>query len=163
MRLIALIAVLLETYTRKCPDQVSKAQFEAELENVREVVASILRLCGLRLSSLAGLWTVLTSFRFAIGDENLRRAENLVDLMDGNPVQVVGVRQPFSALLHEGKFSEILHTDLALALSTLRSIQSECDPGGPHTRELEDITVLLTDAHSILGLGLAARPEEDPW
>ena len=70
-------------------NDVQREDFSEELENLREVIRSVLTVCGERLVCLSDLWTLLTACRCLQDQVNLAKiipSEGQIKVvLDGNP------------------------------------------------------------------------------
>ena len=142
-----------------------KDRFADDVENLKEVTSELLRHCGPRLDTLKSLWSVLTAFSMAVGDMVstgvVPSSHKLIEYMEGNPCQVIGLKRPMMALLELGPFKEVLGDDLGLALSTLRHVDLMIEEQGSKLDEVVDeILLFYLDAHHILVAGPAGAQVE---
>lgn len=56
------------TFYRMLPDDVARAQFEQNVESLREAVQALLEHVGARLETLPHLWRACTVFRLALAE-----------------------------------------------------------------------------------------------
>ncbi len=149
-----------------------KDRFEDRIENVREVIRNVMTYVGPRLSSLATLWSVLTSFRIAIaelpqpGEECVKEApisfERMQEILDKSPISGAAVpttKFPISNLVYNCPFCGVLSKELGEALRCMRTWWDEIpDSEGLHSG-LEDLILFLVDLHNNILTAQTATPE----
>ena len=133
-------------------NDVQRADFSEELENLREVIRSVLTVCGERLVSLSDLWTLLTACRCLQDQVNLAKiipSEGQIKVvLDGNPSTGAA---PAASL---GTFDElrlcpyrtVLNADMMAAIQCAQSlckleVQSD---------EFQQALLFLQDTHAFL-------------
>lgn len=135
-------------------NDVQREDFSEELENLREVIRSVLTVCGERLVSLSDLWTLLTACRCLQDQVNLAKiipSEGQIKVvLDGNPSTGAA---PAASL---GTFDElrlcpyrtVLHADMMAAIQCAKSlckleVQSD---------EFQQALLFLQDTHAFLSI-----------
>ena len=154
-------------------NDVQREDFSEELENLREVIRSVLTVCGERLVCLSDLWTLLTACRCLQDQVNLAKiipSEGQIKVvLDGNPSTGAA---PAASL---GTFDElrlcpyrtVLHADMMAAIQCAKSlckleVQSD---------EFQQALLFLQDTHAFLRIllqlekksGDGCSDSETPW
>ena len=154
-------------------NDVQRADFSEELENLREVIRSVLTVCGERLVSLSDLWTLLTACRCLQDQVNLAKiipSEGQIKVvLDGNPSTGAA---PAASL---GTFDElrlcpyrtVLNADMMAAIQCAQSLcklEAQSD-------EFQQALFFLQDTHAFLRIlsqlekksGDGCSDSETPW
>eukprot|EP00435_Cladocopium_sp_Y103_P006678 s4972_g2.t1 len=135
---------------------VQQKYFSDELENLREVVASILTYCGERLVSLSELWTLLTAYKCLKDQVNLTKnipsEDQITFTLDGNPTFGAAhttAPGPLEELVH-CPYRVALCDDMKVAVRFARNLSDQ----GCTSHEFQQALLFVQDAHAYLLLVL---------
>lgn len=129
-------------------NKAQQSQFSDELENLREVVRSIMTFCGQRLESLGELWSSLTTYR-CLADQvaetkTLPSQQEITLALTGNPNSGAARLAELGTFHQLGNcpFRVVLYDDMKAAMRCARSLDS--------SPEFEQVLLFLQDAHEFL-------------
>lgn len=129
-------------------NKAQQSQFSDELENLREVVRSIMTFCGQRLESLGELWSSLTTYR-CLADQvaetkTLPSQQEITLALTGNPNSGAARLAELGTFHQLGNcpFRVVLYDNMKAAMRCARSLDS--------SPEFEQVLLFLQDAHEFL-------------
>ena len=147
------------TFYRMLPDDVARAQFEQNVESLREAVQALLEHVGARLETLPHLWRACTVFRLALAeigfDHDQLNSQAAVSpstmIMEMNMRNCAPLQSPHKqpiAMLERCPFLHVLTEDIACGKQTLIELQCGVDEDCGLFDSLTDMILFLQDCEN---------------